>query len=89
MRIRYDPNDANYLEIEIQGEPLLEDKTYIVASTDFEFSELINYLVIPDEQVEYELPTIMPEVLEDYIRQNSPLRVPEVNRFTSHRKRNF
>jgi 2',3'-cyclic-nucleotide 2'-phosphodiesterase (5'-nucleotidase family) len=83
MRVRYDPDNEHFLEIEIQGEPLLDDKTYIVAATDFEFSELINYLVIPDEQIEYELPTIVPEVLEDYIRQNSPLRAPDVNRITT------
>jgi 2',3'-cyclic-nucleotide 2'-phosphodiesterase (5'-nucleotidase family) len=82
MRVRYEPEDRTLLEIEIGGEPLLEEKIYLVAGTDFEFSELINYLVIPDEQVEYELPTIMPEVLEDYIRENSPLRVPESNRIT-------
>ena len=76
MRIRYDPDDESFLEIEIGAEPLLEDKIYVVAGTDFEFSELINYLVIPDEQIEYELPTIMPEVLEDYLRENSPLPAP-------------
>jgi 2',3'-cyclic-nucleotide 2'-phosphodiesterase (5'-nucleotidase family) len=83
MRVRYDPQNTDFLEVEIGGKPLLEDKTYIVAATDFEFSEQINYLVIPDEQSEYELPTIMPEVLEDYIRQNSPLQAPEVNRITT------
>lgn len=83
MQVRYDPDDLSTLEIEIQGEPLQEEKTYVVAASDFEFSEMTNYLVIPDEQVEYELPTIMPEVLEDYIRKNSPVQVPETNRITS------
>jgi len=73
MRIRYNPKDTSSLEIRIGGEPLIDDKTYIVASTDMEFSEFIDYLVIPDEQIEYEIPTIMPEVLEDYIRQRSPI----------------
>ena len=82
MRVCYDPNEDNYLEIEIGNEPLVEDRAYIVASTDMEFSEYIEYLIIPDEQIEYEVPTIMPEVLEDYIRQNSPLQVPEANRIT-------
>jgi 5'-nucleotidase len=83
MRVRYDPNDENFLAVEIGNEALEEDKKYIVASTDMEFSEFINYLVIPDEQLDYEVPTIMPEVLEDYIRQNSPLQAPDTNRISS------
>ena len=83
MRVRYDPDDLNSLEIDLENGPLSEDKKYIVASTDMEFSEYIDYLIIPDEQIEYELPTIMPEVLEDYIRSNSPLRVSGKNRITS------
>jgi 5'-nucleotidase len=83
MRVRYRSDDANFLDIEIEGEPLREDETYQVAATDFEFSEQINYLIMPDEQVEYEIPTIMPEVLEDYIRQNSPVQLPASNRITA------
>jgi hypothetical protein len=30
-----------------------------------EFSDWVGYLVIPDEQAEYEVPKIMPEVLEE------------------------
>jgi 2',3'-cyclic-nucleotide 2'-phosphodiesterase (5'-nucleotidase family) len=82
MRVRYDPADENSFEIEIMGKPLLKNKVYIVASTDMEFSDFVNYLVIPDEQIEYEVPTIMPEMLEDYIRQNSPLSPPAGNRIT-------
>lgn len=83
MQVRYDPNDLSALEIEIGNEPLIEDKKYLVASTDMEFSEYVNYLIIPDERIEYEVPTIMPEVLEDYIRENSPLNVPKGNRIVS------
>jgi hypothetical protein len=45
-----------------------------ILHTNTEFSELIDYLVIPDEQIEFEVPTIMPEVLEDYITKYSPIR---------------
>jgi 5'-nucleotidase len=82
MRVCYDPEDENNLEIKIGNEPLIEDKKYIVASTDMEISEFIDYLIIPDEQIEYEVPTIMPEVVEDYIRQNSPLQLPQKNRLS-------
>jgi 2',3'-cyclic-nucleotide 2'-phosphodiesterase (5'-nucleotidase family) len=73
IRISYDPKDTNSLEISIEGDLLIDDNAYIIASTDMEFSEYIDYLVIPDEQIEFEIPTIMPEVLEDYIRQRSTI----------------
>jgi hypothetical protein len=47
-------------------------RKYIVAATDMEFSEWVGYLAIPDEQVEYEVPIIMPEVLEEYVAKRSP-----------------
>ncbi len=80
MRVRYKPDNENDLEINVGDKPLLEEDTYLVASSDFEFSEQVSYLVIPDEQVEYEVPTIMPEVLEDYIRKYSPVGAPAANR---------
>jgi hypothetical protein len=49
----------------VAGKPLIKDRTYILASTDMEFSDWAGYLVIPDEQAEYEVPRIMPEVLEE------------------------
>jgi hypothetical protein len=82
MRVRCSAKDSGSLEIQIGNEPLIADKMYCIASTDWEFSEMVNYLVIPDEQIEYELPTIMPEVLEDYIRKNTPMQISSANRIT-------
>lgn len=73
-------SDLEEIQIEINSQPLELGRTYTVASTDMEFSEIINYLVIPDEQVEYEVPTIMPEVLEDYIMKHSPIPQPQAER---------
>jgi 5'-nucleotidase len=80
MRIQYDPNDISSLEISIGDEALIDNKTYIVASTDTELSEYIDYLVIPDGQIEFEIPTILPEMLEDYIRERSPFMVHQDRR---------
>jgi 2',3'-cyclic-nucleotide 2'-phosphodiesterase (5'-nucleotidase family) len=56
------------------GDDLLQpDRTYRVAGTDLEFSELVGYLVVPDELITYEVPTIVPEILEDYLAQHSPI----------------
>jgi 5'-nucleotidase len=57
------------------GENLLSDEQdYLVAVTDLEISSILNYLVIPDEQAEYEVPTILPEVIEVYIQSHSLIR---------------
>jgi 5'-nucleotidase len=72
--------------IEINGKLLDLNQKYLVATTDMELSDIVGYLVIPDEQVEYEVPTIMPEVLQDYIARHSPLRVPK-SRFVTPPKK--
>ncbi len=61
------------VEFWIGGEPLQPDRTYQVAGTDLEFSEIIGYLRVPDELVAYEVPTIVPEVLEDYLARHTPI----------------
>jgi len=45
-----------------------------------EFADFVGYLVIPFEQVEYEVPIIMLEVLEEYIARHLPLGKPKGNR---------
>ena len=70
--VRYSP-DLERIQVEVNGQPLEPGHTYTVASTDMEFSEIINYLVLPEEQIDFEVPTIMPEVLEDYITRHSPM----------------
>jgi 2',3'-cyclic-nucleotide 2'-phosphodiesterase (5'-nucleotidase family) len=69
--------DSDEIIVEINGRSLDLDQTYVVASTDMEFSEYIGYLVIPDEQVQFEVPTIMPEALQEYILNHTPLERPQ------------
>lgn len=64
---------AGSIECRINGEPLQPDRTYRVAGTDLEFSDLIGYLVVPDELVSYEVPIIVPEMLEDYLARYTPI----------------
>jgi 5'-nucleotidase len=73
LTIRYDPSNLETIEVRVGSQPLQGDQKYVVAATDMEFSDIYGYLVIPDEQVEYEVPTIMPEVLEEYIAHHSPI----------------
>lgn len=64
---------SELIECWINDEPLQSDRTYRVAATDLEFSDIIGYLVVPDELVAYEVPIIVPEMLEDYIARHSPI----------------
>jgi 5'-nucleotidase len=80
------PENPDELIVELDGKPLDPDQKYLVAASDMEFSDIVGYLVIPDEQIEYEIPTIMPEVLQDYITRHSPLPVPK-SRFVTPPKK--
>jgi 2',3'-cyclic-nucleotide 2'-phosphodiesterase (5'-nucleotidase family) len=73
MTVRYDPSNLEALEIQVGDQPLEKDRKYIVATTDMEFSDWVGYLVIPDEEVEYEVPTITPEVVEEYVMRHTPV----------------
>ncbi len=85
MTVQHDPSDISMFEVLVNGKPLEKERKYIAAATDVELSEFTGYLVIPDEEVEYEVPTIMPEVLEAYISKNSPLPKPRAGRIQSKR----
>jgi 2',3'-cyclic-nucleotide 2'-phosphodiesterase (5'-nucleotidase family) len=61
------------VECWINGEPLQPDRPYRVAGTDLEFSALIGYLVVPDESITYEVPIIVPEMLEGYVARHTPI----------------
>ncbi len=82
MRVRYDPDSLDSIEVMVGHQPLQLDRIYLVAATDMELSDYINYLGIPDDQVDYEVPTIVPEVLHDYIAAHSPLQLPLDHRVT-------
>ncbi len=57
----------------VGDQPLRAEQIYRVAATDLEFSDFVGYLGLTDDEVEYELPTIVPEVIEDYLTAHSPL----------------
>lgn len=85
MRVRYDPGSFDLVEAYVGDEPLQADRRYVVAATDLEFYDFMGYLVIPADQIRFEVPTIMPEVLEDYIAQRSPLGAPSADRIMASR----
>jgi 2',3'-cyclic-nucleotide 2'-phosphodiesterase (5'-nucleotidase family) len=73
MSVHYNPARLGTLEVEIDHEVLQPDRLYRVAASDMELSDFIGYLTLPHESITYELPTIMSEVLEDYLARHSPI----------------
>ncbi len=69
-------------QVSINGEALEMDRWYHLAHTDAEVSRDSGYLQLEDgQEPKYEVPTILPEVIEDYIRDNSPLTKPQRKRW--------
>lgn len=83
MQARYDPMAHRLLDVQVGDEPLQAERRYAVAATDREFYDYIGYLVIPQDQIEFELPTILPEVFMDYLAKYSPLPAPAADRIRS------
>jgi 5'-nucleotidase len=61
------------LKVFVGDKPLQPDRHYLVAGTDMEFEDYVGYLSLATTPIDYEMPTIMPEVLEDYIARHTPI----------------
>jgi hypothetical protein len=48
---------------------------YTVAATDWEFNERTGYVSVSQEEVTYEVPTVLREAMQDYLARHSPLSV--------------
>ncbi|MBI5035161.1 MAG: bifunctional metallophosphatase/5'-nucleotidase [Chloroflexi bacterium] len=83
MTVRYDAASRQVVDVRVGDESLQFNRKYVVAATDLEFFDLVGYLVIPQEQITYEVPTILPEVIEDYIAHHSPLDAPKSGRIVA------
>jgi 5'-nucleotidase len=85
MAVEYDPDGDVGRRVErvlIQGEPLDPYRLYLLAHTDAETIPEVGYLVLGEGQkTDYEVPTILREVIEDYLRQGSPLSSPVMGRW--------
>lgn len=73
MTILVDSAHPDQIEIQVDGRTIHPDEELVVAASDMEFSEVLGYLPIPDEEIEYEVPTILPEIVEIYLKKHSPL----------------
>ncbi len=82
MRIIAHGHDPDSVELFIGDRKIRPDEIVTAVISDFEISEILNYLPIPDAQVDYDIPTILPEVLEKYIRQHGPIGEIKGNRIS-------
>ncbi len=73
MRVVVPREKPEAMQILVQDRPISDTDRFVVAASDLEFSELLNYLPLPDEALTFEVPTIIPEVLEDYLKTKSNL----------------
>jgi 2',3'-cyclic-nucleotide 2'-phosphodiesterase (5'-nucleotidase family) len=80
MQVTADAADLNSMQVTINNEPLTEERVYRVATTDLEISEILGYLPIPDSEAQYEVPIVLPEIIEEYIKKHSPIQAVEMGR---------
>ncbi len=66
----------------VQGQLIEPDRLYRLAHTDAETMPEVGYLVLEDGQtLEHEVPTILREVIAEYVRQHSPVPEPQRGRW--------
>jgi len=86
MEVAFDsarPVGRRVVSVRIGGAPLQADGAYLVAHTDAETMSGVNLLRLePGQSTESEVPTVMREVVEDYLRGHSPVPTPPRGRWT-------
>jgi 2',3'-cyclic-nucleotide 2'-phosphodiesterase (5'-nucleotidase family) len=78
LKVRYDPDapsEERIKEVLVHGQPLEPGLLYTVAATDWEFNERTGYVSVSQEEVTYEVPTVLREAMQDYLARHSPLSV--------------
>ena len=83
--VEYDPEQEigrKVRRVQVAGRPLDPDRTYILAHTDAETFGEQGYLELEENQETYhEVPTIVREAMEEYIREHTPVSAPEGGRW--------
>jgi len=83
ITVQYVPNAPDSLEVRLGGRLLNPNEKYLVVGTDLEFWNAPGYpgyLALPENQINLDVPTIIPEIMEDYLAQHSPLNAPTLGR---------
>ena len=87
MTVYYDNSHSSGKRIRqvfIESEPIEKDRIYRLAHTDAEAAPNVGYLKIEGEQtIKQEVPTILREVIADYVCEHSPVPAPQRGRWLS------
>jgi 5'-nucleotidase len=78
LKVTYDPYGdpkEQVVEVLVGDEPLDGNRTYSVASTDWELGHLTEYVDFEPGDVRYDVPTILREAMEEYLGQHSPISI--------------
>jgi hypothetical protein len=68
--------------VRLEGGPLRPDDTVLLAHTDGETMEGVDLLRLePGQKTDSEVPAVIREVLEDYLRRHSPVSAPPGGRW--------
>jgi 5'-nucleotidase len=76
IKVTYDPYgdpEEQVVEVLVGDEPLDGNRTYGVASTDWELGGLTEYTDLYQGDVRYDVPTILREAMEEHLREHSPI----------------
>lgn len=73
MHVTVNQGNPDELEIQVNGRRIGLEERLIVATSDLELSDNLNYLPIPDDEIQYDVSVILPEVVERYIRRHTPI----------------
>jgi 5'-nucleotidase len=92
LQVSYDPqvsDGSRVCSVKVDGEPLEEERLYRLAHTDAEVkTEFFPFGILelkPGQLLQVEVPTILPEVIADYLRAHSPVEQPQGGRWKSER----
>lgn len=78
LQVTYDPYgdlEEQVVQVRVGNENLDLERTYSVASTDWELGELTEYTHLDQRDVTYHVPTILREAMEEYLAEHSPISV--------------
>ena len=88
LQVSYDlqvRDGARICSVKVDGEPLEEERLYRLAHTDAEVkTETFPFGILelkPGQLLQMEVPTILPEVIADYLRAYSPVPRPQGERW--------
>jgi hypothetical protein len=85
MQVTFDPKEPvgrRVKQVKIGVEPLQAQREYLLAHTNVEVAPDVGYLLLEGSQRTFqEVPTILLDVIESYVRRHSPLPQPARGRW--------